>query len=235
MGHQLYLRCSRHLCTWRYSRAVGISGSQFLAQSLECAPPFHAAVSSQQQLRQCCPEVDRNGTSPRCQNFPLREGQHHNDVHINTNIIFQCFKYWQYWQLLVWSRSMQFWMTKGKIKIAFPVFVPCPAAVRIWGVSPRTELAPDYQILPLTSPYRLSCLARCRCLQSIHSLEKTEYKCVHVTDQMENNRTFTQRKFTWKSLKVPKVSSAMQSICSLSWALPYCRTNLVWRGCGGHG
>lgn len=175
MGHGLYLRCSRHLCTWRCSRAAGISESQFLAQSPECAPRFHVAASSWPRPRRCCPEVGRIGTSPHCQNFPLREDQRYVEHHID-------FFFWvkkkkkRYGQLSIWSRSTQFWMVLSEC-------VPCPAAVRIWGVSLRTEPAPDYQTLLMTSPWRLSCLAECRCLQSIHSLGKTGHKTGHVTDQ----------------------------------------------------
>lgn len=74
-----------------------------------------------------------------------------------------------------WSIFMQ----TGWVNASLPVFVPCPAAVGIWGVSPRTEPAPDYQTLPLTSPRPLSCLARCRCPQSARSLGKNKHKFRH--------------------------------------------------------
>lgn len=67
---QLYLHCSKRLCTWRCSHAAEISGSRSLAQSLVCALQCCAGVFSQPRPLQCCPEAGHIDTSPHCQSFP---------------------------------------------------------------------------------------------------------------------------------------------------------------------
>lgn len=58
--------------------------------------------------------------------------------------------------------------------------IPCPAAVRIWGVSLQTELDPDCQTHQMPTQSPLSYLAGCHCPQSTHNLgrKKGENSCV---------------------------------------------------------
>lgn len=69
------------------------------------------------------------------------------------------------------------------IKAQFPHFLtPCPAAVRILGVSLRTELAPDSQSPHSTRLSPQSCSAGCHCPWSTHSLGRKRNSRDEVTE-----------------------------------------------------
>lgn len=82
-----YLHCSRLLCIWQCSRAGGIWGSQFPAQSLWRARLCYAAVSSPRRPPLCCPAGGHTCTSPRCQNFPaVRQEEGRTEIQTRTRL-----------------------------------------------------------------------------------------------------------------------------------------------------